>query len=214
MLEYDETAMVERSAMAAMSTGLAVKVSTLGSLAKAAARSVFGGEQIVFGAYRAEVEGAWLSVAPKYPGDIEHIVLQDETLIAESGSLLALSQTVGVGLQYAGLKGIMLHEGASYLKLEGSGDVLLCSYGGVERIDLGPDDTLFVDSGHLVAFTDTLDVGMATAGGIATSAITGEGLVFRFTGPGTVYMQTRAEAQFRSWLLPSHEQNTRSFFRR
>lgn len=209
VLGYGEAVMVERHAMAAMSAGLSVKVTTAGSVVKAAARTAFGGEQLVFGVYRAEVEGAWVAVAPRYPGDIASVTLEPgETLIAEAGSLLAFAEDVEVGLRYAGLRGVALREGVSYLKLTGSGDVLLASYGGVERIDLGTDDELMVDSGHLVAFSDGMDMGVATAGGVSASVLTGEGLVFRFGGPGKVFIQTRAEVQLRSWLFPEHQQNS------
>ena len=32
------------------------------------------------------------------------------------------------------------------------------------------------------------------------SMVTGEGLVLKFTGPGTIYMQTRNEAAFGAWV--------------
>jgi len=50
--------------------------------------------------------------------------------------------------------------------------------------------THIVDNGHLVAWNCDYKIEKA-GGGMFTSLKTGEGAVCRFTGPGTVYIQTR-----------------------
>jgi uncharacterized protein (AIM24 family) len=56
-----------------------------------------------------------------------------------------------------------------------------------------------VDNGHLVAWSCDYKIEKAGGGGM-TSLKTGEGLVCRFTGPGTVYVQTRNMEEFQSFI--------------
>lgn len=56
-----------------------------------------------------------------------------------------------------------------------------------------------VDNGHLVAWNCEYHVERAGTGPLS-SLKTGEGLVCRFTGPGTVYVQTRNLTEFKSFI--------------
>jgi len=38
------------------------------------------------------------------------------------------------------------------------------------------------------------------SGGIMSNMMAGEGLVCKFTGPGTIFLQTRNPQQFSAWL--------------
>jgi uncharacterized protein (AIM24 family) len=48
-----------------------------------------------------------------------------------------------------------------------------------------------VDNGHLVAWNTKYILERVASGGIISGIASGEGLVCKFTGPGTVFMQTR-----------------------
>lgn len=48
-----------------------------------------------------------------------------------------------------------------------------------------------VDNGHLVAWNTKYILERVASGGIISGIASAEGLVCKFTGPGTVYMQTR-----------------------
>ena len=62
-----------------------------------------------------------------------------------------------------------------------AGKVFFTSYGAVERYDLKPGEDLVVDTGHIVAFEDTLSYSIARLGGGLTSFFMGgEGFVCRF----------------------------------
>lgn len=56
-----------------------------------------------------------------------------------------------------------------------------------------------MDNGHLVAWNCDYKIEKA-GGGAMTSMKTGEGLVCRFMGPGTVFVQTRNQEEFASWI--------------
>jgi uncharacterized protein (TIGR00266 family) len=203
-LEFHERVFVEREAMAAMSDHIHVAASTGGTgVARALVRQAATGESAVFTAYTAEVEGAWVAVCPKLPGDVVQVAVDPgEALVVESGSLLAYSEGVSPHLRYGGVRGVLMREGLVFIKLTGSGVGLLSAYGGIEPIPLEDGQVVVVDTGHIVAFSDSMEYQIGPLGGVATAALSGEGLVAKFTGPGTVLIQTRSEAQLRNWLEP------------
>ena len=60
----------------------------------------------------------------------------------------------------------------------------------IER-ELGPDETLRVDTGCLAAFADTVDYDIQFVGGFRNALFGGEGLFLaKLTGPGRVYLQS------------------------
>lgn len=48
-----------------------------------------------------------------------------------------------------------------------------------------------VDNGHLVAWNTKYVLERVASGGIVSGLASGEGLVCKFTGPGTIFLQTR-----------------------
>lgn len=214
MLGYKEVLRVESGAMATMSDAIQVKADTgPGNIISGLMRKGLGGESLFMGRYQAEVEGAWVAVTPKLPGDIVDIDLNHNSpgIVAEAGSLLALSDGIDVDVRWAGVRKIVLREGATMLHITAEqnrkGKVLLCTYGGFIRHYLQPDQRIIVDTGHLVAYEDTVSIRVGTLGGAVTAALSGEGLVASLTGPGAVYVQSRAETEFKNWLFPTKKQN-------
>lgn len=208
-LTAGESVRCEAGAMAAMSGGISVKADAgPGGLVKGMLRKGLGGESFWMGRYTADVHGAWVALAPKFPGDIAVVDLTDGGIVAEAGSLLALSDGVSADVKFAGLRHVMLHEGATLLRLHGEGKAVVSSYGGLQRFELGPDEHIIIDTGHLVAYSDTMRLRVGPLSGLMTAAFSGEGLVGILEGPGTVWIQTRAEQALKSWLMPEHWQNT------
>jgi len=58
-------------------------------------------------------------------------------------------------------------------------------------IQLQDGEDYFIDNGHLVAWNCKYKIERVASGGIMSNFSAGEGLACRFTGPGTVYLQTR-----------------------
>lgn len=58
-------------------------------------------------------------------------------------------------------------------------------------MQLAEGEKYIVDNGHLVAWNTKYILERVTSGGIIAGFASGEGLVCKFTGPGTVYIQTR-----------------------
>lgn len=171
------------------------------------ARQVVGNEGFMFAVYEAELFGAWVALSPPRPGDVEVLDISGDSFLVQSGSLLSYSEGVDISLRYGGVRSVVLQEGIAYIRVTGEGSAIIASYGAIERIEVGPGESLIVDTGHLVAFTESMEFTFGPLSSITTAALSGEGIVAKFTGPGSVLLQTRAERDFRNLLSPDREQN-------
>ncbi len=88
------------------------------------------------------------------------------------------------------------------LRASGTGKLLLSSFGAIHEVNLGAGETYTVDTGHLVAFTESIGFKVRRVGGLKSTIFSGEGLVVDLTGPGRVLLQTRSTDAFLSWLIP------------
>jgi len=76
-------------------------------------------------------------------------------------------------------------------KLEGDGLCFVHAGGTVHPLDLGPGQTLRVDTGCLVALQPTVNYDIQYVGKIKTALFGGEGLFYAaLTGPGRVWLQS------------------------
>ena len=117
---------------------------------------------------------------------------------------------IEIDTKWGGAKSFFAGEGLFLLKIDGRGNVFLSSFGGVECIDV--DGSLEVDTGHIVAFEDSLDFTVSKAGSIKATLLSGEGLVAEFKGYGKVWIQTRSIGEYVGWLAtPCKDVNFKNF---
>jgi uncharacterized protein (AIM24 family) len=111
------------------------------------------------------------------------------------------------------VRGMLSGEGLFLLTVEGTGLLLLSSFGAIHAKELGAGEEYLVDTGHIVAFEAGVNYRLEKASGktqgmggflkgMVQSAMSGEGFVCRYTGPGRIYLQTRQLAGFAHQLLP------------
>jgi uncharacterized protein (TIGR00266 family) len=198
-LEPGDALMAEAGAMVSHTDGIDIETAAKGGVLGSLKRSMLGGESFFTNTYRTGSGGS-VTLAPPLPGDIEAYDL-DGTLYVQSGSFLAAEDGIVIDTKFGGASTFFGGEGLFLLKLEGRGRTFLSSYGAVEHVELGPDERYTVDTGHIVAFERT-DFDVRRVGGLKSTLFSGEGLVCEFTGPGTVWLQTRSEDAFLSWLIP------------
>ena len=72
----------------------------------------------------------------------------------------------------------------------------------MEEIQVTPDQELIVDTGHLVAFGEGIDYSINKVGGLRSLIAGGEGLVMKFQGQGSVWVQTRNMQSLADNLMP------------
>ena len=196
-----EQLQAETGAMVSMSDTIKIETSARGGLFGGLRRSVLGGESFFVNTFTAEQPGE-VTIAPSLPGDIEAIELSNETLLVQSGSFLAATMNIEVDSQWGGARSFFSSEGLFLLRCSGRGLLFISSYGAIHRIDLGQGERYTVDTGHMVAFDESVRYDVGRSGGWKTTLLGGEGLVCKLEGPGRFFMQTRSENAFVSWLAP------------
>ena len=105
--------------------------------------------------------------------------------------------------KWGGAKTFFSKEGFFLLKVHGSGDLFLTSYGAIHEIALASGESYIVDTGHMVAFDDSVGYRVQRVGGLKSTLFSGEGLVCRLTGPGRIFIQSRSADAFLAWLIPN-----------
>ncbi|WP_202320249.1 TIGR00266 family protein [Archaeoglobus neptunius] len=194
-LKNGEEVVAETGAMVYMKN-VELKTEMKGGLLGGLKRSLLGGESLFLNRFVSKGDGL-IGLAPPYQGDIVHLSLNGR-IFAQSGAFLASSPDVSIDTKWGGAKTFFSGEGIFLLKLEGSGDLFLSSFGSIEEIEV--DGTLRVDTGHIVAFEDSLSFRVTKAGGLKATLLSGEGLVVDFSGSGRVWIQTRSVADYVGWL--------------
>ncbi|KAG9236386.1 protein of unknown function DUF124 [Amylocarpus encephaloides] len=143
-----------------------------------------------------------LLLAPTALGDITNIRLSgEEQWSVGRDTFLACTQGVVKEYKRQGIgKAMFSGEGLFVYKMSGTGLLWITSFGAIIRKDLADGERYIVDNGHLVAWNTKYILERVASGGIISGLSSGEGLVCKFTGPGTVFLQTRNPAAFAMWI--------------
>ena len=142
-----------------------------------------------------------LLLAPQALGDISLLRLNGKQEW-NVGRDAFLACTSGVSKEYKSQsfsKAMFSGEGLFVYKIAGQGILWISTFGAIIRKDLQEGEKYIIDNGHLVAWNAKYVLERVASGGIISGISSGEGLVCKFSGPGTVYMQTRNPAAFGQW---------------
>ncbi len=200
-LDPNEVVKAEAGAMVSMQ-GVAIETSTQGGFMKGLRRSVLGGESFFMNTFTASPQGGQVGFAPDLPGDVVVWDLSGQTVFLQSGSYLASAMGVDVDSSWGGAKTFFSSEGLFILKCSGTGQLILSAYGAMDSRQLQAGETLTIDSGHVVGWSEGITYQTRKVGNWKSTFLSGEGLVADLTGPGVVYMQTRSADAFLGWLIP------------
>lgn len=202
-LAQGESIKAESDAMVAMSGTLDVNGSMGGNLLSGIARRVLAGESFFFQNIVASRGPGYVLLGHPIPGGIIDVDLDGSyNLRVQKDGFLAATQGIQVDTAIQNLaQGIFSREGFFVVNVRGRGTVFLSSYGAIHAINLDPGEEAIVDNGHLVAWPDYMNYRIEKASnGWISSIMSGECLVCRFRGPGTVLIQTRNPASFTQWI--------------
>jgi len=202
-LSPSEPVRVEAGAMMAMSSGVVLQAKAEGGIMKSLKRAALGGESFFVSTYTAPPQGGFVDVAARLPGDVTVLdVTPAAGLFISKGSWLANEVNVAIDTEWGGFKNMYGGEGGFILRATGQGKVVFACYGALEVWNLAAGQTLTVDTGHMVAYEESVQMSIRKAsGGMVQSFKSGEGLVFDFTGPGRVWTQTRNPSELQSWIM-------------
>ncbi len=183
-IKAESGAMVSKTTNVGIETHKAQK----GGLLKSLKSAFLGGESFWMNTFTANGGEGEVTLAPTLPGDISKIDLNG-TVFVQSSSFLASTPAIEMDTKFQGLKGFFSGESLFFLKLSGSGPLLLASFGGIEEITVNGE--FVVDTGHIVAFEEGLNYEIKKFGGWKSFFLGGEGLVAYFKGNGRIWVQTR-----------------------
>lgn len=204
-LQPGETCTAESGAMIAMSGHMDITTTThkknSGGLLKAAKRMI-AGESLFLNHFDPKGKPGEVYFGTDLAGDMMSLDLDNENLIVQSGSFLACEDSIDIDLGWQGFKSLFSGENVFWLNLKGRGKVVLSSFGAIYPVEV--DGEYIVDTGHIVAFNESLNFSITKAGkSWLHSFLGGEGLVCKFKGKGTVWCQSHNPKSFGMALRPS-----------
>jgi uncharacterized protein (TIGR00266 family) len=136
-----------------------------------------------------------VAFAAPYPGKVMAMNLRQlgGQLICQRDAFLCAARGVSLGMYFQRKLGAGFFGGEGFImqKLEGDGLAFVHAGGSIQRRELQMGQTLFVDTGCLVAMTPTVSFDIQYVGKVKTALFGGEGLFFaKVSGPGTVWLQS------------------------
>lgn len=201
-LKQGESIQAEPGAMVGHSTTVSVETESSGGGLLGSAKSMLGGESAFVNNFVAEDGPGKVTLAPPSPGDVMSHELQGETLYSTDGAFLAGTDGIEVDSELGGIKSVIGEAGLTPLALRGTGTAFIDAYGGLEKLELGRNESYVLDNEHLIAWEESIDYTTRSVGGLKSRMLSGEGIVFEFTGPGTAWYQTRDLEALASFLSP------------
>ena len=136
-----------------------------------------------------------VAFAAPYPGKILAMDLKQlgGMLICQKDAFLCAARGVSLGIFLQKKLGVGFFGGEGFImqKLEGDGLAFVHAGGTIVKRQLQAGETLFIDTGCVVALTPNVNFEIQFVGKIKTALFGGEGLFFaKCTGPGTVWLQS------------------------
>lgn len=216
-LDPQETVIAEPGAFMYMDDGIQMETifgdgsaqQNTGFMSKlfSAGKRLLTGENMFMTAYTHTTNGkAKVAFASPYPGKIIPIDLSEigGKIICQKDAFLCAAKGVAVGIEFQKKLGTGLFGGEGFImqKLEGDGMAFFHAGGHIIERTLNPGESLRVDTGCLVAYSQEIDYDIQFVGGIKNTLFGGEGIFFAtLKGPGKVWLQTLPISRLASRVL-------------
>ncbi|MDN5352109.1 MAG: hypothetical protein PWQ12_1029 [Clostridiales bacterium] len=149
-----------------------------------------------------------VAFAAAYPGKIVPIDLREHggKLIAQKDAYLCSAKGISIGIAFQRKIGVGFFGGEGFImqKLEGDGLAFLHAGGTIIKRELESGEMIRLDTGCLVALTDSVRYEIEMVKGVKSALFGGEGLFFAtLHGPGTVWMQSLPFSRLADRVLAS-----------
>ena len=207
MLDPGEMIISEAGAMMYMDSAIATDTifgdgseqsqnSGLGGKLMSAAKRSLAGESLFMNTFKNTAAGKkCVAFAAPFPGKIIPFDLSEYggVLICQKDAFLCAAHGVSIGIALQKKIGVGLFGGEGFImqRLDGDGLTFMHAGGTMIRKDLAAGETLKLDTGCLVALTQSVNYDIQFAANLKTALFGGEGLALAtLTGPGTVWLQS------------------------
>lgn len=206
-LDPGESAVAEAGAMMYMTDGIQMETvfgdgsqeSERGSFMDkmlGAGKRLITGESIFTTLFTHTGQGkAKVAFSSPYPGKIIPLELKkyNNKIVCQKDAFLCAAKGVSIGVAFQKKIGTALFGGEGFImqKLEGDGLTFVHAGGTIIEKELKAGETLRVDTGCLVALTQTVNYDIEFVGGVKSAIFGGEGFFFAILqGPGHVWLQS------------------------
>jgi uncharacterized protein (TIGR00266 family) len=157
-----------------------------------------------------------VAFAAPYPGKIIPLDLKNYNgkIICQKSAFLCAAKGVALGIAFQKKIGVALFGGEGFImqKLEGNGLTFVHAGGTIVEKELQAGETLRVDTGCLVALTQTVQYDIEFVGGVKSAIFGGEGFFFAtLRGPGHVWLQSLPFSRLAGRIHEAAPQNNAGF---
>ncbi len=157
-----------------------------------------------------------VAFAAPYPGKIIPLDLKkyNGKLICQKSAFLCAAKGVALGIAFQKKIGVALFGGEGFImqKLEGNGLTFVHAGGTIIEKELQAGETLRVDTGCMVALTQTVQYDIEFVGGVKSAIFGGEGFFFAtLRGPGHVWLQSLPFSRLAGRIHEAAPQNNGGF---
>lgn len=157
-----------------------------------------------------------VAFASPYPGKIIPLDLTNynNKLVCQKDAFLCAAKGVAIGVEFQKKIGTALFGGEGFImqKLEGDGLTFVHAGGTIIEKELAAGEMLRVDTGCLVALTQTVSYDIEFVGGVKSAIFGGEGFFFAsLRGPGHVWLQSLPFSRLAGRIHESAPQNNAGF---
>jgi uncharacterized protein (TIGR00266 family) len=157
-----------------------------------------------------------VAFAAPYPGKIIPLDLKNYNgrLICQKSAFLCAAKGVSIGIAFQQKIGVALFGGEGFImqKLEGNGMTFVHAGGTIIEKELQAGEILRVDTGCLVALTQTVQYDIEFVGGVKSAFFGGEGFFFAtLRGPGHVWLQSLPFSRLAGRIHEAAPQNNAGF---
>ena len=204
-VEPGETLITEGGAMSWMTPNMNMETTTGGGLGKMFGR-MLSGESLFLNRYTAMGGKGQIAFASSFPGSIRPIeIAPGKEIVTQKSAFLAGEETVQLSTFFQKKLGAGLFGGEGFImqKLSGHGTAFVEIDGYAVEYNLGPGQSMIVDTGYLAMMDATCSIEIVTVPGVKNMFLGGEGLFNTVVkGPGKIVLQTMPASAVAGSIIP------------
>ena len=204
-VEPGETLITEGGAMSWMTPNMNMETTTGGGLGKMFGR-MLSGESLFLNRYTAMGGKGQIAFASSFPGSIRPIeIAPGKEIVTQKSAFLASEDTVQLSTFFQKKFGAGLFGGEGFImqKLSGHGTAFVEIDGYAVEYNLGPGQSMIVDTGYLAMMDATCSIEIVTVPGVKNMFLGGEGLFNTVVkGPGKIVLQTMPAYAVAGSIIP------------
>ena len=211
-LDPSETVRAEAGAMLYKEKEIFMQTSTGGGIMKGLKRMFTGESFFITNFINQGREKSRVAFAAPYPGKIIPLDLAKfgNNFICQKDAFLCAARGIDIEIEFTKKigAGIFVGEGCILERVIGQGLAFIHAGVSVIKRELKPGETFQLDTGCLVAFSDSIDYDIKFVGGFTNALFGGEGLFLaQLTGPGTVFIQSLPFSRFADRIMSASKSN-------